>query len=159
MPFSATIGPIYAAPTLVPISTTDPIFILNTVIQHYKEKKQPLFTCFVDFKKAFDSVSHYKLWLKLASIGISSKILTLLQSMYSNAISMVEINSEISSSFPCTKGVRQGCNLSPLLFSLYIADLEKQLYTAGSEGADLLDSKLCTLMFADDIVYTYRTFT
>ena len=72
--------------------------------------------------------------------------------MYSNAISMVEINSEISSSFPCTKGVRQGCNLSPLLFSLYIADLEKQLYTAGSEGADLLDSKSCTLMFADDIV-------
>ena len=65
---------------------------------------------------------------------------------------MAEINSEISSSFPCTKGVRQGCNLSPLLFSLYIADLKKQLYTAGSEGADLLDSKLCTLMFADDIV-------
>ena len=119
---------------------------LNTVIQHYKEKKLPLFTCFVDFKKAFDSVSHNKLWLKLASIGISSKILMLLQSMYSNAISMVEINSEISSSFPCTKGVRQECNLSPLLFSLYIADLEKQLYTAGSEGADLLDSKLCTLM-------------
>ena len=41
--------------------TTDHIFILNTVIQHYKEKKQPLFTCFVDFKKAFDSVSHNKL--------------------------------------------------------------------------------------------------
>ena len=107
---------------------------------------------FVYFKKAFDSVSHNKLWLKLASIGISSKMLTLLQSMYSNAISMMEINSEISNSFPCTKGVRQGCNLSPLLFSLYIADLEKQLYTAGSEGAVLLDSKLCTLMFADDIL-------
>ena len=139
--------------------TTNPIFILNIVIQHYKKKKKPLYTCFVDFKKAFDSVSHNKLWLKLASIGISSKILTLLKSMYSDAISIVKINSEISSSCPCTKGARQGCNLSPLLFSLYIADLEKHLYTTGSEGADLLDSKLCILMFAGDIVYTYRTLT
>ena len=72
--------------------------------------------------------------------------------LYSDAISMVKINSEISSSFPCTKGVRQGCNRSPLLFSLYIADLEKYLYAAGSEGAELLDSKLCILMFTDDIV-------
>ena len=63
--------------------TTNPIFILNTVIQHYKKKKKPLYTCFVDLKKAFDSVSHNKLWLKLTSIGISSKVLTLFKIMYS----------------------------------------------------------------------------
>ena len=81
-------------------TSTDPIFILNIVIQYYKKKKKPLYMCFVDFKKAFDLVSHNKLWLKLASIGISSKILTLLKSMYSDAIWIVKINSEISSSFP-----------------------------------------------------------
>ena len=67
--------------------TTDPIFILNTAIQLYRKKAKPLFACFVDFKKAIDSLSHSALWTKLASLGVSNTILNLLQSMYANAIS------------------------------------------------------------------------
>ena len=132
--------------------TTDPIFILNSVIQFYRKKAKPLFACFVDFKKAFDSISHGALWTKLASLGVSNMILTLLQSMYANAISVVQLGTEISSHFPCRKGVRQGCNLSPLLFNLFIADLEQHLEADEAGGVDLIHSKLRLLLFADDLV-------
>ena len=56
--------------------TTDCIFIFNTVIEHYKGKQVPLYVCYVDLKKAFDSVL---LWVKLAQLGISKHLLTLLQ--------------------------------------------------------------------------------
>ena len=91
--------------------TTDAIFVITTAIQSYKKKNKSLFTCLVDFAKAFDSINHKLLWEKLASMGMSSKLLSILQAKFSSA-------------FPCMKGVRQGCNLSPLLFSLFISDLE-----------------------------------
>ncbi len=42
--------------------TRDHIFNLRMIIQKYREFNQPLFTCFVDYTKAFDSVKHQQLW-------------------------------------------------------------------------------------------------
>ena len=65
--------------------------------------KKPVFTCFVDLAKAFDSVNLELLWLKLAHIGLSSKIL--LQSIYKSANSQVYSNNIFSEPFPHSKGV------------------------------------------------------
>ena len=131
--------------------TCDPIFIINSAIQYYKKKSIPIYACFVDFQKAFDSVNHAHLWTKLASLGVSSTMITLLQNMYAKAVSVVQVNEEVSSQFPCLNGVRQGCTLSPLLFSLFISDLEQSL---GEEngGIQLIRSRLHLLLFADDLV-------
>ena len=59
-------------------STTDAIFVLNSLIEYTKIKHQKLYCCFVDFRKAFDSVHHQLLWHKLSSIGVSTKLLKLL---------------------------------------------------------------------------------
>ena len=53
--------------------TCDPIFIINSAIQYYKKKSIPIYACFVDFQKAFDSVNHAHLWTKLASLGVSKQ--------------------------------------------------------------------------------------
>jgi hypothetical protein len=42
--------------------TTNQLFILRTLIEHNKEKNKPLNYCFVDFKKAFNTVPHEVLW-------------------------------------------------------------------------------------------------
>ena len=61
------------------------------------------------------------LWFRLIKLGISEQLLEILQSMYSTATSCVRLSKyEVTHQFPCKKGVRQGCNLSPLLFSLFI---------------------------------------
>ncbi len=49
--------------------TTDQLFILQTMIEHSKAKKKPLYCYFVDFKKVFDIMSREVLWQVLASLG------------------------------------------------------------------------------------------
>ena len=47
--------------------------------------------------------------------------------MYANAKSQVSFKNTLSGSFPCQVGVRQGENLSPLLFAIYLNDFNKFL--------------------------------
>jgi hypothetical protein len=54
---------------------TNQLFILRTLIQHSKAKNKPLYCCFVDFKKAFDTVSREVLWQVLASLGVEERFL------------------------------------------------------------------------------------
>jgi hypothetical protein len=59
----------------------------------------------------------------------------------------------LSSTFPCTIGVKQGCPLSPLLFGLYIDTLELRIATlAGDDGPDLTGTAVKLLLYADDLV-------
>ena len=85
-------------------------------------------------------------------MGVSKKSLNLLQFMYRKASCRVNANNILSSSFPCCKGVRQGCNLSLLQFSLYISDLETYLATNIAGSITLSNLKAQLLLFADDLV-------
>ena len=72
--------------------------------------------------------------------------------MYFKASSRVRLSRhEATEEFPCQKGVRQGCNLSPLLFSLFISGLETELQS-NHAGVHLNNSDISTLMFAGNIV-------
>jgi len=62
--------------------TTDAIFIITSAIDYAKKRKHPLFACFVNLAKVFDSIYHNLLWKKLMSIGLSNKVLNILQSIY-----------------------------------------------------------------------------
>ena len=99
-----------------------------------------------------DEVHHGLLWEKLASAGLSSKILAILQSMYAQASSTMCVNHEESKSFVCRRGIQQGCNLSPLLFSLFINDLDQFLRDNNSGSTELVQTHLCLLLFANDLV-------
>ena len=104
----------------------------------------------MDFRKAFDSVHHQLLWHKLSSIGVSTKLLKLLIDIYRNAKSCIQLCGKYTDSFICNTGVRQGCPLSPILFTLFTSDLLdeiKQCY-----GVMLGSRKVAGLMFADDLI-------
>jgi len=55
--------------------TSDQLFILRTLIEHSKAKKKPLYCCFVDLKKAFDTMPRKVLWQVLASLGVKGRFL------------------------------------------------------------------------------------
>ena len=106
------------------------------------------------------------LWEKLIKNAISGKIIIVIKDMYHKAKSCVKTPNGISSSFfLCNVGVRQGENLSPILFSLFLNDLRSYLseHIDGlllpwsiSKDLDFPDIdlffKLFLLLYADDTV-------
>lgn len=139
-------------------STVDNIFILYALLEFCKSKKTKLYCCFVDFTKAFDNIWRIGLWGKLLKSGIEGKILNVIKNMYADVKSCILVNGATSGYFKCEKGVRQGENLSPLLFSIYLNDVETTLFNDDCNGINInisddtteLMLKLLAIFYADD---------
>jgi hypothetical protein len=119
--------------------TTDNLFVLCTLTEQARFQKKKLYTCFVDFKKAFDTVPRDLLWQVLEGLGISGWILECLRSMYRQDQACLHHPKEgLTPTFLCHIEVKQGCPLSPLLFGLFIDGLEKQLNALESDAPLML---------------------
>ena len=84
---------------------------------------------YLDFKSAFDCISHTKLIHKLCSYGIQGNLLFWIKAFLSGRTQMVRINSSLSQICTVTSGVPQGSCLGPLLFNLFINDVTDHLTT------------------------------
>ena len=107
--------------------TTDQTFVLRTLIESARARKVPLFTCFVDFKKAYDTIPRDKLWEKLRRIGVSDEFVQAVQALYAEVPMGVQLPSGLSDTFMSELGVKQGCPLSPTLFGIFIDDFQTEL--------------------------------
>ena len=137
-------------------STTDNIFSLQALVQKYLCHSKGRFYCiFIDFRRAFDSIAHNKLWDSLQRKGINedSKFIKIFQSMYSQLKSCVKTNNSLSRFFECSIGTRQGCLSSPIIFSLFINDLIAYLRSESDRGVFISNEieDVMAFMFADDI--------
>ena len=138
--------------------TSDHIPTLKTVVNKYvvDKKGKKLYTCFVDFQKAFDSVWHEGLFRKLENKGINGNFLQLIKNIYSKTKCAVKINNKTTNFFSYEKGVQQGNPLSPLLFNLYINDLFGALQN--ENPVTLNDQQpFNALMYADDLIIMSTT--
>ena len=87
-------------------------------------------------QKAYDSVWHNGLWLKLWEFGVREKIWRGTDRMYKSSNSAVLLDGEQSEAFDVEQGVAQGCSLSPILFSVFINGLLREVEEA-EIGIDL----------------------
>lgn len=135
-------------------SCQDNIFSATTVTQlQLRLGGRSLYGLFVDFRRAFDSVPHALLYDKLHKIGISSKFIRILKSLYDIACLQVKSGGYLSNEFDITEGVLQGEMLSPLLFILFIHDIEHFFRVRGLYGPSITGtSDLLMLLFADDLI-------
>ena len=79
-----------------------------------------LLLLFVDLEKAYGSVPLKNLWKALEHYNISNGIIRAIRRLYENSFSKIKIGKQLSLGFYITKGLRQGCGLSPSLFKVYI---------------------------------------
>ena len=107
---------------------------------------------FVDLTKAYDSIPILKLWEVLGELNINNTLIKALQNLYGNT-AQVKTGNKQSHPFNITKGLRQGCCISPTLFKIYIRKaLEKWKHKCYGMGIPLENITLYTLQFADDQV-------
>ena len=127
------------------------IIIHNVVKQkcHYENRK--IFSCFVDFKKAFDSVPRDLLLSKLFNMGVTGSVFNIIRHIYNSDKACIKMGQSHSDFFNLDIGVRQGCILSPLLFNLFISDLAKQFDTV-EDKLELGGMGINSLFWADDLV-------
>ena len=104
-------------------TTSDHVFVLKSLIDLYTKNDKKVYACFVDFQKAYDTIWRNGLFYKLMKHRFSQKIIFLLKSMYDRIVSAVKMKSGLTASFTPLVGVRQGCNLSPTLFKIFVNDM------------------------------------
>ena len=138
-------------------STTDQIFNLHTVANKcISKKKGRMYAAFVDFARAFDCIPHVGLLVQLQKRGVHGKILGVIRSMYSNLKACVKTPSGITEWFKCNVGTRQGCMLSPFLFTMYLNEFIENIKMDEFTGIQLdgQDAQyfVNALLYADDMV-------
>ena len=112
--------------------TTNAIFILRTLIERALEIQKDVYLCFIDYTKAFDRVRHDEIIKELTKSKIDGKDLRIIKNMYWEQTAAMRVEGEISAFQKIKRGVRQGCVLSPDLYSLYSEIIMR--YSEGQPG-------------------------
>src|SRR6218665_3289222 len=76
--------------------TRDQITNLRISMQKLNEHRQPLYTCFVDFTKAFDTISQEHLWVTMTEMGYPVHIIILLTKLYGKQPARVRVAGRLS---------------------------------------------------------------
>jgi hypothetical protein len=107
--------------------------------------------------KLLITIDRNSLLYKLYQKGRGGKFYNLIKYMYSNTKYYCKDGSRCSEPFLVTRGVKQGDNLSPTLFSISIDDIYSQLKNSNSNPPELQNVEVGDLLFADDLILLSTT--
>jgi hypothetical protein len=108
---------------------------------------------FIDLTKAYDSAPLNKLWETLDKSTINARLIEAIQSLYKGSTSKIKTGNQITKGFKVTKGLRQGCSLSPTLFKIYLERvLRNWKMKCQPMGIPIQNTYVYSLNFADDQV-------
>ena len=114
-----------------------------------KEWNKKLYLLFIDLEKAFDLVDREMIWKILKYYGLSPKIVELIIALYKETECCVRTEDGVTRYFKIMTGVKQGCVLSPLSFTVVMDYVLRQ--STGC-GVNVNNKQLADLDFTDDIV-------
>jgi hypothetical protein len=118
--------------------TMDNVYILDHLTRNELRKKGGrVCALFVDFRGGFDKVNRVKIFecTYERGRGISEWLVRKVEEIYARTRNKVKVREKENEWFETTKGVRQGCPLSPLLFTIYVADVDEMLRRAQAGGS------------------------
>ena len=137
-------------------STSQPIHIIRRMLEAFERQQRPLHLLFLDWSKAFDSVTFAAIEAALKHFGIPPLFLKAIMSLYSHPKFCVRDAGHTSAIHPQTRGLRLGCPLSPYIFNLVLTHLFHDVEIAYTQQFGLMAGVLNTpfplwdLEYADD---------
>ena len=131
-------------------STDMAIYAVKEISEYYLRNNSPVFLCYLDARKAFDRVNHWKLFDKLLKTGMDVHLVRLIITWYGSQLFHIQWGDVITEGFAVSNGVRQGGILSPFLFNFYIDSLSTALSGTGV-GCHYMGS-VNHVAYADDML-------
>jgi len=125
------------------LSKENNLLVSMEEVKNYIDSGYPVDIIYLDFQKAFNKVPHHRLITKIEAHGIDGEVLRWIQSWLQGRRQRVVLGKQMSDWQDVLSGVPQGSVLGPLLFILYINDIDESV-----------NRKI--LKFADDTKYFHK---
>ena len=127
-------------------------YTVQEVIQYNIDRGSCTYAAFVDIKRAFDTVWHSSLFVKLHRLGIRGKVWRILLDMYNSLESCVSLNRKLSGWFPVEQGVRQWSVLSTFLYIVFMNELLEEIQNS-RKGSCIGTTDTSCPAYVDDTVF------
>ena len=137
-------------------STLDAVFVLTQMLEKQKKAGKGVAMAFLDLRKAFDRVWREGMWKILEDLGYGGVFLEVVKGMYKENRVVAKLGDAQSKWVNLQEGLKQGCNLSPVLFALYVRDLSVKLMESNL-GLSWGELRIPGVFFADDMVIVGET--
>ena len=103
-------------------STTNIMFVVRRLQELARNKRIPLYVCFIDLTNAYDSVDGILLWTLLARFGVPQQMIADIRQFHDGMLAYVRLDDRVCSGwFAVEQGLRQECVLVPLPFNIFVA--------------------------------------
>ncbi|XP_030406028.1 uncharacterized protein LOC115645479 [Gopherus evgoodei] len=126
-------------------------FLLQTVLQTTRRAHNQCAIAWLDLANAFGSIPHHHIFSTLREFGMPETFLRLIRELYKGCSTTIRSVEGETAEIPIRSGVKQGCPLSPIIFSLAMEPLLRAI-SDGADGFDLHGERVNVLAYADDLV-------
>lgn len=120
------------------------LFDYSNLVEHNS------FILFLDFYKAFDSVEHHFIFKSLQKFGFGEYFCKAVRTLYYNCNSTIKLKYGTSPRFYLTRGIRQGCPISPYLFLLVSQIFASYISNSSLRGISIANKQILISQLADD---------
>jgi hypothetical protein len=127
-------------------AAVDCIFTLKMLMEHTRDHSKPLYLCFIDIQKEYDSVDRTLLWQICKHYGITDRIIWLFKLLYHESKARVRINGELSDPFDIETGVLQRGIPSYILFNVFFGFIVRRFH----ERLEMLQITRVKLSYSKD---------
>ena len=117
------------------------MFVIRRLQELARKKRNPLYVCFIDLTKAYDSVNRTLLWAVLARFGVPQNMISVIREFHDGMRACVRLDDRVCSRwFAVEQGLRQGCELAPLLLNIFFAAVINVASTRSKADEDIMDA-------------------